>query len=110
MRFTLRNVGLPHKIITQGRKRVGTVWQHADTKIWHGAIGKTVTATGKTEREAFDAVAAKYFGFDSAADLDAHNHAVRVSNHQRKQRARETLDRMMGGDLSALDHLLGIKR
>jgi hypothetical protein len=110
MRFTLRNVGLPHKIITQGRKRVGTVWQHKDTGMWHGAIGKTVTATGRTEREAFDNVAAKYFGFDSVEDLNAHNSTVRGRNRQRRQSARHLVDDMMRGDFSSLDRLMGVKR
>src|ERR1700744_5039624 len=109
MRYTLRNVGLPHKIITQGRKRVGTVWQHADTKVWHGAIGKHTTATGATELEAFNNVAAKVLGFENVDALRNHNARTRAKRRVSKATAQGVLDDMLRGDFTSLDKLLGLK-
>jgi hypothetical protein len=57
-------------VICQGRKQVGKVWQHTQTKRFHGMIGKN-EATGSTQEEAFRNVAAKAFGFELFANSAA---------------------------------------
>lgn len=101
--FILKNEGYPYKIIYQSRKKVGRVFRHAEGH-YVGMIGKD-ERRGATEREAFDEVCAAAFGFDSSADLREANSRTRHANKVRRQIAHRAVDRMLGGDFSALDAL-----
>lgn len=96
MKLTLQQVGtFSYKHICQGRKSVGRVWQHAETKVWHGLVNTPkdrVEATGATEQEAFRNVASKTFGFDNPDDLLQHNREVRQARSASKARAKRLTD------------------
>lgn len=90
MRLTLKDVGVPQfKWIQRGRQRVGRVVRcgAGAPGRYYGVVGKE-EAYGDTEREAFDRVCAKVFGFSDPAALDAHNASVR----RRKRTANLMLD------------------
>lgn len=110
MRFTLRDFGYPYKSICQGRKQVGRVWQHAETKKWHGMIGKD-EATGATATEAFENVASKALGFNNPSEVRENNRRVRAENARNRAAVRQAINELMsGGDMfKAVDRLLGIK-
>lgn len=82
--------GQPFKKIMQGKNWIGRVLPHAQGGFL-AIIGPT-TVRAATEREAFEEIAARHFGFKSAAALDAHNAGVRAQNapilaHRRQIRA-----------------------
>lgn len=76
--------------IMTSRRWVGRVWQHADGS-YHAQIGtksNVMTATGHTAVEAFEAVIAKKFGFDSADALRDHNRNIRQQRNAVNSHAR----------------------
>ena len=64
-RLTLKDDGYTFKKIFQGRKWIGRVWKNAEGQ-YVGKIGKTESKPQPTERAAFEAVGAAYFGYASA--------------------------------------------
>jgi hypothetical protein len=109
MRYTLKSDGYAtFKKITQGRKWVGRVYKNVEG-TYTGKIGAT-ERTGGSELAAFESVVAAQLGYDSVAELDAHNRSVRAANKQRRNEVRAVADRVLRGDWDALDQLLGIKR
>lgn len=108
MRVTLKDDGYPSfKKIMQGKRWIGRVIRTADGR-YYGRIGKT-EAYALSENQAFHEVAARWFGHDSAADLDAANAEVRAVQREqrairREQRARiqPAIDAMRRGDFKAV--------
>lgn len=105
MRYVLKNEGFPYKNIYKGRAKVGRVVKHVEG-YYLGIIGP-ITKRGNSERTAFDAAVSADLGFDSVEELNAQNRAVRAHNRQSRAVARNTMDRLLAGDFSALDALLG---
>ena len=100
MRYTLKDHGYPYKVICQGRRQVGRVFKHADGH-YVGMIGKD-EAKGHNDVTAFRNVAAKALGFDTPADLRAHNSNVRARNKARRQRNMQELSQLLGPELANL--------
>ncbi|MET4190752.1 MULTISPECIES: hypothetical protein [unclassified Bradyrhizobium] len=107
MRYVLKNLGYTWDTISQGRNNVGRVWQHAETKKWHGMIGKT-ESTADTKVQAFDAVVSMHLGFESAAALNAHNSRVRSHNKALRAQTQRAVDEMLRGNFKVLDRLFGL--
>jgi hypothetical protein len=84
-------------VIYRGRNKVGRVWQHAETKQWHGMIGRT-ESTGATSGEAFRNVAARALGYDTPGQLDRYNAEVRGRNRAAAQAGRYAAQEMLRGN------------
>jgi hypothetical protein len=108
MRLTLKNDGYPWRSIYRGRNRIGKVWQHAETKRFHGMIGKT-EAMGSSFEDAFRNVAAKHMGFDSVDGLERNNREVRRKNSAMRAAGRYVADEMLRGNFEPFGKLLGVK-
>lgn len=106
MGYRLRDLGYKWKTITQGKHNVGRVWQHVETKRWHGMIGKH-EATGDTAAEAFYAVASLALGYESHEALRSHNRQVRHENKARRAQGQRELAEFLGPQLMGLFRELG---
>jgi hypothetical protein len=70
-----------------------------------GIIGKT-TFKGATEAEAFHGVIARHCGFNSAAEMDQKNSAVRSVNNRRRAEGRYAAEQMISGNFEPFDKIL----
>lgn len=107
MKFNLKDDGYPWRVIYQGRQKVGRVWQHVETKVYHAMIDKT-EATGESFSDAFRNVVAKELGYASVQALHNHNATVRAKNRLIRQTADVVVDEMLRGNFEpfgkALEH------
>jgi hypothetical protein len=90
-RLRLVDDGYPFKKIMQGSKWIGRVYKNAQG-LWVGQIGKNasrIEVTAASPAEAFNEVAARFFGQPNAAALAAHNSAVRSNQPPAADRARQ---------------------
>lgn len=105
MKYTLKNDGYHWLTIYRGRNKVGRVWQHAETKQWHGMIGKD-ESTGATSADAFRNVAAKALGYDTPEEVVAHNAKVRSRNRAAAAEGRYVAQQMLRGNYEPFGDLL----
>jgi uncharacterized protein with ACT and thioredoxin-like domain len=107
--YRLVDHGYPFKKIMNGKHWVGRVYRHADTGRYHGKINAKVgggfEVEAATEAAAFNEVVSRVFGFTSAAEMDAHNAAVRAKNRGHRAEVKDLANRLMGGDFTVLDRL-----
>ncbi len=92
--YRMVDVGVSFKKIMHGRKWVGRVVKHATDPRYLGIIGK-ITVSMPTEREAFDEVVARQFGFASCSALDAHNAQVWAKNRETRAQVRYAFGEMI---------------
>lgn len=93
--------------IMHGRKWVGRVYQHADG-TWRCAVYRQELGQGQTPKAAFETGIAKHLGYANIGELTDHNRLVRRRNRLAKQHARQVAHRLLQGDFSAIDALLGL--
>lgn len=107
--LTLKDDGYPHfkKIMKKG-KWIGRVARMPDG-TYFGKIGHDEVRM-PTEREAFDEVGARHFGYENAAALRAKNSVVRAQRRASKAAAGHALDEMLRGNFEPLDRFLGLSQ
>lgn len=105
MRYTLKNEGYPWSSICKGRSRVGRVWQHAETKKFHGMIGHD-RSIADTATDAFRAVAAKAMGYETVRDLQRHNSQVRAQNQVARAQANRAVNDMLRGEFETVFQMI----
>lgn len=114
MRYRLVDVGFPYKHIMAGRKQIGRVYKHADTKLYHGIIGNLTSPGFKTETAAFQDVVAKHMGCPNVDEMLARMKEARRRKLIHNRRVRAIVDRVLNEGPSAvprvLDELLKIKK
>ena len=87
--YRLVDHGYPYKKIMHGKKWVGRVVKcvrvdgDGAAPRYLGIIRGVGDVTAPTEREAFEEIAARAMGFDSAAALHAKNRETRALNRER---------------------------
>mgnify|MGYP001576202211 CR=1 FL=1 len=109
MRLRLVNNGFSYDDIVNGRKQVGRVYQHADTKQWHAFVR---TSKGREEciapskRQAFDQVCAQAFGFSNVNALEQHNSETRFGNRAKRAKAQHIASEMLRGNFEPFGDML----
>lgn len=107
--LTLKDDGYPHfKKIIHKRKWIGRVCRMPDG-TYLGIIGRTEVRAA-SEREAFDEVGARFFGYENADALRAKNSVVRAQRRAAKSRAEYAMNEMLRGNFEPLDRMLGFSK
>lgn len=106
--LTLRDDGYPNfkKIMKKG-KWIGRVARMPDGTFF-GKIGHDEVRCA-TEREAFDEVGARHFGYPNAAALRAKNSKVRAANRAARAQVEYVAREFLRGNIEPFDRLLGLR-
>jgi hypothetical protein len=102
MRLTLKDDGYPFKKIMRGKTWIGRVVRMGDgSGRYLGRIGGH-EFTASTELDAFEGVAARFMGFDSAGDLRQQNAIVRQRNRASRQAGKWAAEEALRGNFEPL--------
>lgn len=108
--YRLEDIGASFMKILLGRQWVGRVYQHQETKVWHGRIkqdqGSDLVAAGSTANEAFRNVAALALGYATPADVLANNAAVRAGQRQRRKHVQYVAQEMRDGNFKPFEAMV----